>query len=601
MVLARKVRLCRTGGVYIAVLGTAMIISLLGLAALTAQRIQNRVVTASADIRQAQLNANTAVELAILAMSDEDNWRTVRPNGNWFTNRATTIGTCTANVTDPIDGNLAGNSTDPVVVLGIGYSGDAEQRVKVTVDAFAEPLTSLRSAVAAGDTIDLQGDTLRTGGLITANTMSATSAQVYGSVEAVSVSGSTYNGTTTTVNSAKRPTMPDWGTVFDYYRNNGTELSIGSLPEWSAMNLGKQVDIESGISSWTGTSPSGLGTATISQSNNQNHTASGTYSLRVQSRSDWYAGACQTIDSFVKPGQEYYIEAYVWLPLLVGVLRDFHFTLYTKGSGSFQLDDGPDTSVLSLGWRKVSATLTAPSWSGNLQYAFIKIAGANSTNTSDFYVDDLIIRETTTGKIVYQKLLSPSVNTFYTGAPTNASQGKTHGIYWIDCNGNKLVIERSRILGTLLIVNPGAGSCIAEGPIHWAPAVAGYPALLVDADTATAADFAINATNRGLSEKENGVNFNPAGAAHSQFGEDIDTSDIYPSEIYGLVAIGDDLSYQNSPLIRGQVLTGDDISNSSGTLEVEFNPESLLNPPPGFLAPNSFERRPASAIKVVLP
>ena len=66
----------RQGGVYIAVLGSAMIIALLGLCALIGQRIQNRLVSASTDIRQAQLNANTAVELALLTMKQDASWRT---------------------------------------------------------------------------------------------------------------------------------------------------------------------------------------------------------------------------------------------------------------------------------------------------------------------------------------------------------------------------------------------------------------------------------------------------------------------------------------------------------------------------------------------
>ena len=61
-------------------------------------------------------------------------------------------------------------------------------------------------------------------------------------------------------------------------------------------------------------------------------------------------------------------------------------------------------------------------------------------------------------------------------------------------------------------MNPGANSCVKDGPINWSPAVAGYPALLVDSDNGTSADFAILATNRALSEKENGVNYNPSGA-----------------------------------------------------------------------------------------
>ena len=145
------------------------------------------------------------------------------------------------------------------------------------------------------------------------------------------------------------------------------------------------------------------------------------------------------------------------------------------------------------------------------------------------------------------------------------------------------------------------GGRLAAGRVVVDRAVVGDPALLVDADTATSADFAINATNLVLSEKENGTNYNPAGASHSEFGQDADMSDIYQSEIRGLIAIEDDFTFQNRALIRGQVLVGDDIANSSGELEIEYNPEALLNPPPGFLAPYSHQRRPASAIKAVLP
>src|SRR6478672_12483420 len=88
----------RQGGVYIAVLGSAMIIALLGMCALMGQRIQNRLVRSSSDIRQAQLNANTAVELALLTMKQDTSWRANNVNGSWFVNRSTGNGTCTVNV-----------------------------------------------------------------------------------------------------------------------------------------------------------------------------------------------------------------------------------------------------------------------------------------------------------------------------------------------------------------------------------------------------------------------------------------------------------------------------------------------------------------------
>src|SRR5262245_58336335 len=138
----------RTGGVYVAVLGSAMIIALLGMCALIGQRIQNRLVVASSDIRQAQLNASTAVELALLAMKQDTNWRTTYGSGAFFTGRSTGNGTCTAIAVDPVDGVISTGADDPIVVTGIGYSGSAEQRLQVTVDPKKTPYTCLRSAVS---------------------------------------------------------------------------------------------------------------------------------------------------------------------------------------------------------------------------------------------------------------------------------------------------------------------------------------------------------------------------------------------------------------------------------------------------------------------
>jgi hypothetical protein len=589
----------RTGGVYIAVLGSAMIIALLGMCALIGQRIENRLVTSSTDIRQAQLNATTAVELALLAMKQDTNWRTTYSNGNWFTGRSTGNGTCTVNVVDPNDGVLNNGSDDPVIVTGIGYSGQAEQRLKVAVDPRKDPLSCLRSVVSAGGTITLSGDTLRTNGLITANQISSSSSTVYGKVEATSVSGSTYNGTTTTVTSDKRPTMPDWTSVFNYYRTNGVQLNINSLPTWSTMNVARNAGLENAITTadWF-VGPAGT-TADMDQGGGMSH--SGSKSLRVRNCSAQYTGPSQPIDGYVKSGQQYYIEAYVYHSTavlgVIPVTKTFRISIYTKGnSDSSAQINYSDSSANGLQWTKISGNISAHGWTGNnLEYAYVKFACTD--NSVDFYLDDVVIRETTTGRIIYQKVLSPSVNQLYPGAPTDPSG---NGIYWIDCGGAKLLIERSRILGTLLIVNPGANSGVNNGPINWSPAVAGYPALLVDSDNGTSADFALGATNRMLSEKENGVNFNPSGAPHEDFGQDSDTNDIYPSQIRGLIAVRHDLTFQNRTLVRGQIIVGNNIANGSGELEIDYQPDSLLNPPSGFWS-YIYPRRTGSTQKVVLP
>jgi hypothetical protein len=389
--------------------------------------------------------------------------------------------------------------------------------------------------------------------------------------------------------------MPDWTSVFNYYKTNGTSLDITQFPQQTP-NLGRNTSFDTDLSYWTGTA-TGLPTTEIERNTGVNGHAA---CCRVKNRTATTAGPSQYIDQFVKAGGSYNITIQIMPNSSWG--NWFRVKLATKGSGAVQTSQSAAVAISSGAWQDMTVTLMALPWSGSLEYARVTIDTDYALGSSnDFYVDNLNIRENVTGRFIYQQLLGPSGNTLYAGAPTNSQ-----GIYWVDCAGNKLIIERSRIIGTLLVINPGAGSCISNGPINWTPAVPGYPALLVDADVPENADFAINATNRVLSEANNQTNFNPAGASY-EFSNplcnptDNVLNDIYPSEIRGLVAVRDDLTYANRALIRGQVLVGDDISNSSGELEVDFQPDSLLSPPPGFAAPYLFQRRPVSVQKVVLP
>ena len=77
--------------------------------------------------------------------------------------------------------------------------------------------------------------------------------------------------------------------------------------------------------------------------------------------------------------------------------------------------------------------------------------------------------------------------------------------------------------------------------------------------------------------------------------------DIYRSSIKGLIAVRNNLTFQNRALVRGGVLVGGAINNSSGELEIDYQPDALLNPPPGFTTPYSYYRRTNSLQKAVAP
>jgi hypothetical protein len=204
-------------------------------------------------------------------------------------------------------------------------------------------------------------------------------------------------------------------------------------------------------------------------------------------------------------------------------------------------------------------------------------------------VDDYVVQEVN-GRFLYRQVLSPNTNPL---GPTNAA-----GVYVIDCADQRLVIERCRIVGTLVVLNPGSNSRI-EGPISWEPAQRGYPALIVGATSGlSTANMKVAHTRRGLSEAANGVNFNPAGTPHDAVGTDADLNDTLPSEIRGWMYIGDTLTFGNEPTVRGVVLAGDDIV-LDGKPIIYWDPAPIHHPPPGLEGKLELRSREGSSTKAV--
>jgi len=172
-------------------------------------------------------------------------------------------------------------------------------------------------------------------------------------------------------------------------------------------------------------------------------------------------------------------------------------------------------------------------------------------------------------------VLSPALNPFSDNT-TNAK-----GIYVIDCSGQHLRIHQCRIIGTLVILNPGEHSLV-DGSVCWEPALPWYPSLLVDGD------FEISSNGTALRESDWGVNFNPAGSPYpflnaSGTNSDNDTSDTYRSCLTGLVYISNNLEVlSGSPGFTGVVVTGGSFDLGSASPSFKYRSNFLNFPPPGF-------------------
>jgi len=187
------------------------------------------------------------------------------------------------------------------------------------------------------------------------------------------------------------------------------------------------------------------------------------------------------------------------------------------------------------------------------------------------------------GGEIKKVLLSPASNPY--GGALNAQ-----GVYLIDCGGNKIEVEDSRIVGTIIIVNPKSDSRVYKS-VHWAPAVANFPSLLVQGS------MSFETEAKPLDEDNLEVNFNPPGTPY-EGSEDNDEEDVYPSVIEGLVFVTGSAEFKVNTAFDGVVLVaGQALLNN----DLTFSHDSTFydNPPPGFLGAANLAIAPGSWTAVI--
>ncbi len=170
-------------------------------------------------------------------------------------------------------------------------------------------------------------------------------------------------------------------------------------------------------------------------------------------------------------------------------------------------------------------------------------------------------------KSLRNTLISPTENPYGT---TNAQ-----GIYIIDCGGSNLMIDSCRIVGTLILVNPGSGSDIRNS-VHWVAAVSNFPALMISGN------MTINLTGATLNEADAGTNFNPASTPY-QGVSDVDIAGVYPCLLQGIVYATGNLTLTGATRIDGVVVGAGNVP-VTGLVAIKYLSLYANNPPPGFFS-----------------
>lgn len=230
-------RSLRRGAVYVFVLASAMVVAMVSMAVLAVAQINGRVVAQANDSAEAEVLAEAATEFALSAIASDANWRTDYPTSMPVGPLALGRGTISFSIADDAGGNLVSNPADPVRISGTGIVRGAKKVYSLRC-ASGGALSCLQVSAAFGGKISLTSMTL-TGG----SAVSLTSNALITPISATSVSfgmATTLqapttittllcSGTTPTTTSGTR-SLPDPVHVFDYYKANGTQITIGSIP-----------------------------------------------------------------------------------------------------------------------------------------------------------------------------------------------------------------------------------------------------------------------------------------------------------------------------------------------------------------------------------
>jgi len=127
-------RTLRRAGIYVAVLGVSMLVTLIGLSALLAVRVDQRTTDLIENAVKVDVQAQVAVDRAVFRLNNLANWRTAYTNDTWTVGQTFDGVTTSFKLVDEIDGNLANDANQPVRVYGRATVGDALRMYSLCVE-----------------------------------------------------------------------------------------------------------------------------------------------------------------------------------------------------------------------------------------------------------------------------------------------------------------------------------------------------------------------------------------------------------------------------------------------------------------------------------
>lgn len=150
----------RRGTIYILVLVSAVIVTLIGVIGLRLAHTQAAVARADAQRDEAMCLAESAVQWGIHYVMLGTDWRDDTTSGATIRTMPLGEGTISITITDP-DGDLDNGDSDPFIITGTGTVGDATQSLAVTIaNGTGGPHPALEDSITVGGVLSLNPGSL---------------------------------------------------------------------------------------------------------------------------------------------------------------------------------------------------------------------------------------------------------------------------------------------------------------------------------------------------------------------------------------------------------------------------------------------------------
>lgn len=225
----RKLRR-RGTALYMAVLSTTLIVSLLGLAGLSIVRIERKQESISSDRLVALANARSAVEIALRVIANDSDWRNTYTNGVETTPQSLgPKGTGTISwVLEDSDGSLTDADTN-LRLKGVGRVDNTVQVSSIKLEGTPQILDVFQRATYSAQDVLVAGQITAVGGPVSTPATMTVNNTLTGDAEADTIVGDgLVTGATTTPFDPL--TMPS-PTVFDDYAAMATPINFWTLPD----------------------------------------------------------------------------------------------------------------------------------------------------------------------------------------------------------------------------------------------------------------------------------------------------------------------------------------------------------------------------------